>query len=85
MKKITQEQIEEYMPIIYKLVRSNHPRLEPMIYLRSIIEIYEKYGNHISEETFNRIVLKMPLTDIMLYRKFGLDFPKHSYGETLED
>lgn len=76
MKKINRKQIEKYLPKIQNLVRENPAWAGSLAELRKIDEIRRFRDEPITEEEFNELVLRIPYSDIVLYRQHGLDFPR---------
>ena len=83
MKRINEKQMRRYLPKIQKLVEENPVWAGSLAELREI-NLRNSRGT-LTVDDFNHIILSIPLTDILLYRQHGLDFPRKKFNEEIED
>ncbi|MBR1883507.1 MAG: hypothetical protein IJ809_00915 [Clostridia bacterium] len=85
MKKINEREMKKYLPKIIKLVEENPVWAGSLSVLRQIYMICRTRKEDITVEEFNNLILRIPYSDILMYRQHGLDFPRSGFNETLED
>ena len=86
MKRLTREQILALVPKMRELVDDMSIKTAgPMLELANICRWVEKDPENFDVEKVNLEILETPLSEVMAYRRYGLDLPKHNFDEKLED
>ena len=87
MKRYTREEIAELYPTFRRLVDDmSIKNAGPMLELANIARWIEKEGiENVDMERINKEILEIPLSEVMAYRRYGLDIRKHNFEEQLED
>lgn len=87
MKRYTKEEIAAIYDDICRLIDDKTiNRAGPMLELFRIRRWIERDGiEKVDMDRINKEIIEIPLSEVMAYRRYGLDIRKHNFDENLED